>query len=108
VYVIYWTKTVPRHTPSQMDAWYHMTGEMFDLTETVDVVMSKRFDTTEMSAALEFSESLRKRRKEGELLSFITMASEHPDSVGQLGVSDKLPEGYDWSKQDRAGKPRRR
>ena len=46
--------------------------------------------------------------------TFVTMASENPQSVGQPGVDavvdSKTPDGhdYDWSKADRAGKPRAR
>ncbi len=44
--------------------------------------------------------------------SFVTMASENPQSVGKPGVDTivdgKTPDGhdYDWSKAGRAGKPR--
>lgn len=107
MYVVYWTLTAPRYTRSQIDTWYHMTGEEFELTETVDTAMCKRFDTSQMVEALHFSEQLRCRQRAGERISFITIASEHPDAVGEQGVSDKLPNGYDWSKQDRAGKTHR-
>jgi hypothetical protein len=46
--------------------------------------------------------------------TFVTMASENPLQVGKLGVDavvdGKTPDGhdYDWSKADRAGKPRAR
>ena len=46
--------------------------------------------------------------------TFVTMASENPQQVGKLGVDaivdGKTPDGhdYDWSKADRAGKPRAR
>lgn len=66
---------------------------------------SKGFPTTELVAAIKFAETLRARRRAGEKLAFIVMASEHPDCVGEQGVSDILPDGYDWSKQHRGGPP---
>lgn len=66
------------------------------------------FRSKELLPALAFAEELRKRRSSGEAISHVCISTEHEESVGQAGVSDKLPEGYDWSKQDRAGKSRRR
>lgn len=67
--------------------------------------LSKNFNATELVAATKFTESLRAKRRAGEKLAFITIASEHPDCVGEQGVSDILPDGYDWSKQHRGGPP---
>ena len=45
--------------------------------------------------------------------AFVTMVAEDPNQVGKPGVDavaeGKTPDGhvYDWSKADRAGKPRR-
>lgn len=66
--------------------------------DDVEIACSKKFDTTEMSAALKFSEGLRKLRREGHKISFINMASEHPDCVGEMGVDVTGPE-YDWKKR---------
>lgn len=55
---------------------------------------SKTFDTSEMSKALAFSETLRKDPKN----SFIVMSSEHPDCVGKQGVDVTGPD-YDWKKR---------
>lgn len=70
--------------------------------------MSHGFGGREQSEALKLAEVQRKRRAAGELISHVCLSSEHEDSVGLPGVSDKLPENYDWTKQDRAGKTRRR
>ena len=48
--------------------------------------------------ALKFSETLRKARREGELIDHIVMSCENPDSVGQQGVDVTGPE-YDWKKR---------
>lgn len=69
---------------------------------------SKQFLPSELSAAIKFTEHLRTLRRAGEPIAFVTISSEDPNCVGEMGVSDKLPEGYDWTKQDRAGKTRRR
>lgn len=108
MFKVYWTETVLAHSAEQIAAWLNMTGEELDSTATVDVVRGKTFLQTELSQAVQYCESLRQRRRTGERLSFITMQGEDPNSVGEQGVSDKLPEGYDWTKQDRAGKSRRR
>lgn len=73
------------------------------------VAQSRVFDSTvPIAEVLSFTESLRKARREGARYALISMQSENIDCVGEQGVSDKLPEGYDWSKQHRAGKMRRR
>ena len=61
---------------------------------------SQAFDTTEMIPAMAFMEGLRKRQRAGEALRFITMSSEHPDSVGHPGV-DVTGADYDWKKRRR-------
>ena len=58
----------------------------------------KPFDTSEMSDALKFSESLRARKYSGENVGFIVMSVEHPDSVGKQGVDVTGPD-YDWKKR---------
>lgn len=59
---------------------------------------SNSFETAEMSEALKFSESLRKRRIDGENIGFIVMAVEHPDCVGKQGFDVTGPD-YDWKKR---------
>lgn len=59
---------------------------------------SRAFASDEMGAAMTFMESLRSRQRAGEGVGFITMSSEHPDSVGHPGVADPSPD-YDWKKR---------
>lgn len=61
---------------------------------------AQAFDTSEMVAALQFMEALRKRQRDGEGVRFITMCSEHPDVVGHAGV-DVTGADYDWKKRRR-------
>jgi len=61
---------------------------------------SREFASTDMSAAMQFMEALRKRQREGEGVCFITMCSENPDSVGHPGVADPSPD-YNWKKRRR-------
>lgn len=56
------------------------------------------FESSEMSNALKFSESLRKRQHSGEDVHFIVMSSENPDCVGKMGVDVTGPD-YDWKKR---------
>lgn len=77
MYKVYWTKTVGQD----------------------EQLNSQNFDSSNIDDTLKLLESLRQRRKAGECLSFIGMVSENPDCVGEPGVSDKLPEGYDWKKR---------
>lgn len=58
------------------------------------------FDTTEMVAAMQFMEELRKRQRAGEGVRFVTMCSEHPDLVGHPGVDVTGPD-YNWKKRRR-------
>jgi hypothetical protein len=53
-----------------------------------------------MVEAMAFMEGLRKRRREGEDLCFVSMQSENPDHVGQMGV-DTVGPGYNWKKRRR-------
>lgn len=59
---------------------------------------SEAFSNEALSAALTFAESLRARRRTGESVSFVTIASEDPGHVGEAGVADPDP-GYDWVKR---------
>ena len=66
-------------------------------------------ETTNLVTALRIT---REMRDAG--YTFVTMASENPQQVGKPGVDTvadgKTPDGqiYDWSKAERAGKPRAR
>jgi len=61
---------------------------------------SQDFASSEMSAAMQFMEALRKRQREGEGVCFVTMCSENPNSVGHPGVADPDPD-YNWKKRRR-------
>ena len=56
------------------------------------------FSADELRAALQFMEELRQRKRSGEPVSFIVLASENPDSVGQAGAADPAPD-YKWMKR---------
>jgi len=58
------------------------------------------FATNEMVKAMGFMEDLRRRQRAGEGIRFITMCSEHPESVGHPGVDVTGPD-YDWKKRRR-------
>lgn len=60
------------------------------------------FAESQLLAALAEAERLRKAGARHVVIS--TDLSAH---VGAPGVSDRLPEGYDWSKQHRGAGPRR-
>jgi hypothetical protein len=62
------------------------------------------FASDALAAALAFAESLRRRRRDGEAVSFVTIVSEDPEQVGEGGVADPAPD-YDWVKRRPA--PRR-
>lgn len=59
---------------------------------------SRLFHTEQFLEHLSFSESLRKRKLQGEDIGFITTAVEHPDCVGQMGVDVTGPD-YNWRKR---------
>jgi hypothetical protein len=63
-----------------------------------DSPVSKSFDSSELSLALNHSESLRQRQRSGEAISFVTIASENPQCVGQGGVASPPPD-YNWTKR---------
>lgn len=58
------------------------------------------FESSRMVDALAFMEGLRKRRRDGENLQFVSMSSENPDHVGQMGV-DTVGADYNWKKRRR-------
>lgn len=59
---------------------------------------SESYLSSEMSFALCHAESLRKRARNGEPICFITLVSENPDCVGQMGVDVTGPD-YNWMKR---------
>lgn len=56
------------------------------------------FGTEDMGKAIATTESLRARAKGGESIRFISLVSEHPDCVGQMGVDVTGPD-YNWTKR---------
>ncbi|HJV75664.1 MAG TPA: hypothetical protein VJ654_15675 [Noviherbaspirillum sp.] len=78
MYMVYWTETEADSGTSRAYGW--------------------PFDTNEMSAALQFMEALRARQRAGEGVSFVTMSSENPHSVGHPGAADPHPD-YNWKKR---------
>jgi hypothetical protein len=58
----------------------------------------REFDSADMALAMKFMEALRAMQRAGEGISFVTMASENPHSVGHAGVSDPHAD-YDWKKR---------
>lgn len=59
---------------------------------------SRAFGSGELSDALAFAESLRRRRRGGEAISFVTIATEDPAHVGEGGVAHPAAD-YDWVKR---------
>lgn len=105
MYKVYWTETRLRHTEQALETWKSLTGEVLDPTETINVDKSQMFQTNEMDNAMELMADLRKARREHAGISFITLVSEHPDSVGEAGVDSikngMCPDGveYTWMKR---------
>jgi hypothetical protein len=58
----------------------------------------KEFEHTQLIEALEFSSELRKQRKSGAAISYITSCTEDPNCVGEMGVDVTGPD-YDWKKR---------
>ncbi|HYF58700.1 MAG TPA: hypothetical protein VEA81_07070 [Burkholderiaceae bacterium] len=65
-----------------------------------DEPRSEGFPGDALTRALAFAEAQRRRRREGEPVSFVVLASEDPHSIGESGVADPSP-GYDWTKRRR-------
>lgn len=65
------------------------------------------FDDAQLLPALAFAEGKRKEKDDagGTLNQHVVINSELGDCVSKAGVSDELPEGYDWSKAHRGGPP---
>jgi hypothetical protein len=58
----------------------------------------EQFADDQMTQALAFTETLRRKQAAGEGVSFVTLCSENPASVGKAGASDP-PAGYAWRKR---------
>ena len=56
---------------------------------------------TDLNEAIKWCEELR----QGGEARFVTMAVENPDHVGKIGVSDVLPDDYNWTKRRDATQP---
>ncbi len=67
--------------------------------------MAQGFKDNELTQSLKFMEDLRRTQRDTGTVGFVGMVSEDPNSVGLPGVSDKLPEGYEWTKKFRGGPP---
>jgi hypothetical protein len=67
----------------------------------------QHFDDGQLLAGLSFAEGKRKEKDPQGLPvnNHVVMNSELGDCVSKPGVSDELPQGYDWSKQHRGGPP---
>ncbi len=80
---------------------------MFKIYWTDENQQAHGLEATEIVQALDLA---KEKRDAG--YTFVTMANENPQHVGKQGVDTivdgKTPDGhdYDWSKADRAGKPR--
>jgi len=59
---------------------------------------SQPFESDKLLEVLKYTEALRKRQRDGEPVSFVTMVSENPNSVGRPGVDVTGPD-YDWKKR---------
>ena len=65
---------------------------------------SKKFGINQLNEVMKFMEELRavqragSENKYGEKVSFVTLCSEHPDSVGNPGVDVTGPD-YNWKKR---------
>ena len=58
----------------------------------------ERFADDAMTEALAFTETLRKKQAAGGDVSFVTLCSENPSSVGRAGAADP-PADYAWKKR---------
>lgn len=79
VYKVYWTRTVAEYSNIKTDR-----------------IFSK--DVEELSDMLKFVESLRKERRNGAPITFITSVSENLNVVGEAGVAD-VSADYNWTKR---------
>lgn len=59
---------------------------------------ANKLDFIDISLALKFTEELRKRQRDGDIINHIVMSCENPDSVGKQGV-DVVGPDYNWTKR---------
>lgn len=64
----------------------------------VNEIQSKDFDSDDISGMLKFCEDLRKQRRDGGDISFITSVSENPNVVGEAGAANVAAD-YSWTKR---------
>ena len=64
------------------------------------IAHAREFDSQDMASAMRLMEELRSQQRSGMGVRFITMSSEHPDSVGHPGVAEPGPD-YHWKKRRR-------
>ena len=69
-----------------------------EINDTSRTPFQELFPQTELSAALSFMETLRRRQRAGDGICFVVMSSENPDSVGHAGAADPHPD-YKWMKR---------
>lgn len=70
------------------------------MDDAVKIAHAKEFDSADMAAAMRLMEELRSQQRAGKPIRFITLSSEHPDSVGHPGVAEPDPD-YNWKKRRR-------
>jgi 2',3'-cyclic-nucleotide 2'-phosphodiesterase (5'-nucleotidase family) len=68
--------------------------------------VAKSHTVYDLIESLTFSENLRKRRREGEQISFVTSVSEYQNVVGEMGVAE-TGEDYNWTKRRDGRHPRK-
>lgn len=71
--------------------WTEVQGEL-------EHPQSRKFELDQMTEALQYMESLRKKQRMTGGICHITMSSENPNSVGLPGV-DVTGDDYDWKKR---------
>jgi len=82
-YMVYWTEV-----------------DVATESHPIGIPQSHTFASTELTQVLKFMEMLRKDPTK----RFVTMCSEHPDSVGQPGVAE-VGADYNWTKRRNNERP---
>lgn len=55
-------------------------------------------EIVELKEALDFTEEMRKKQRNGDPIRFVSFVCENPNSVGNPGATDVEP-GYNWKKR---------
>jgi len=76
MYIVYWT----------------------EFQEEKRIPLKKEFELSEIADALKYMEVLRKDKREGAPIGYITYVSENPDNVTKMGV-DVVGPDYEWKKR---------